>query len=449
MVVRPAGMCWRRAAIACLALTFSLFAARAQALPAFAAQTGQTCETCHVGGFGPQLTPYGRLFKLNGYTMRSGPINAPLAVMAVASYLRTSRDQPSPPPPHFGLNDDFAVDQVSLFLAGGLGSHFGGFAQVTYDGVGRAWTWDNLDLRAVAPLTIKGKSVVLGASLNNNPTVQDPWNTLPAWGFPFTSSTLAPSPVGAPLISGALAQNTLGLTGYAWIDAALYIEAGAYASPGASLLTHLGADPASPGDIDGAAPYARAAFQQTVGEHTLEAGLVFLQAGVFPGRDHSAGVSDRFTDVGVDASDHVALANGDVLTFNARYIDERQTFRASRALGLAANRHDSLRDFRADASYDWRGGIGARVQVFDTTGSADALLYSANRTARPDTSGLMLQIDGTPFGGAAQPMRRLNLRAGVQYTIYARFDGAGANFDGAGRRASDNNTLRIFTWVAF
>ena len=89
------------------------------------------------------------------------------------------------------------------------------------------------------------------------------------------------------------------------------------------------------------------------------------------------------------------------------------------------------------------------MQVFDTTGSADALLYSANRTARPDTSGLMLQIDGTPFGGAAQPMRRLNLRAGLQYTIFTRFDGAGVNFDGAGRRASDNNTLRIFTWVAF
>jgi hypothetical protein len=37
----------------------------------------------------------------------------------------------------------------------------------------------------------------------------------------------------------------------------------------------------------------------------------------------------------------------------------------------------------------------------------------------------------------------------VQYTAYARFDGARLDFDGAGRKASDNNTLRVFTWLAF
>jgi hypothetical protein len=426
-----------------------ILAGHAEALPAFAGQTGQTCQTCHVGGFGPQLTPYGRLFKLNGYTMRSGPINVPLAVMAVASYLRTDKDQPPPSPPHFGANDNLALDQVSLFLAGGLGSHFGGFAQVTYDGVGRAWTWDNLDLRAVAPLMVKGHSVVLGASLNNNPTLQDPWNTLPAWGYPYTSSVLAPSAPAAPLIAGGLAQKTLGVTGYAWIDASVYLEGGAYVTPGAGTLKHLGADPLAPGDIDGAAPYGRIAVQRTLGAHTLEAGLFFLEAGIFPGRDHSAGASDSFRDLGVDASDHWVLASGDVITLNARYTDERQRLAASQPLGLAANRDDSLTDVRADASYYWRNQMGGEVQVFDTSGSSDALLYASARTFRPDTTGVMLQIDGTPFGGAAQPMRRLNVRAGVQYVIYTRFEGAGANFDGAGRRASDNNTLRFFTWFAF
>src|SRR5579872_1397237 len=319
---------FRRAAVMLFApAMLLLFGGRAQALPAFAAQTGQTCQTCHVGGFGPQLTPYGRLFKLNGYTMRAGPINVPLAVMAVASYLRTDKDQPPPAPPHFGANDNIALDQVSLFLAGGVGSHLGGFAQVTYDGVGRAWTWDNLDLRAVAPLTLGGTSVVLGASLNNNPTVQDPWNTLGAWGFPYTSSALAPAAPAAPLVSGGLAQKVLGLTGYAWIDATLYLEGGAYVSPGAGALRRLGADPLAPGDLDGAAPYGRVAVQKTVGAHTLQGGLFFLQAGVFPGGDHSAGASasDSYRDLGVDASDVWVLASGDVITLNARYTDERQT----------------------------------------------------------------------------------------------------------------------------
>ena len=42
---------------------------RAVALPSFAQQTGQPCVTCHVGAFGPQLTPFGRALKLGGYTL--------------------------------------------------------------------------------------------------------------------------------------------------------------------------------------------------------------------------------------------------------------------------------------------------------------------------------------------------------------------------------------------
>lgn len=41
----------------------------AVALPAFARQTGQNCVACHAGGQFPELTPYGRMFKLTGYTM--------------------------------------------------------------------------------------------------------------------------------------------------------------------------------------------------------------------------------------------------------------------------------------------------------------------------------------------------------------------------------------------
>src|SRR5260370_28529001 len=40
----------------------------AHALPSFARQTGQRCAACHVGGDWPQLTPWGRFFKLSGYT---------------------------------------------------------------------------------------------------------------------------------------------------------------------------------------------------------------------------------------------------------------------------------------------------------------------------------------------------------------------------------------------
>ena len=44
----------------------------AQAVPNFATQTGQPCTACHIGGYGPQLTPFGRAFKIGGYTQSGG-----------------------------------------------------------------------------------------------------------------------------------------------------------------------------------------------------------------------------------------------------------------------------------------------------------------------------------------------------------------------------------------
>src|SRR6476619_3024700 len=46
------------------------FAPSAQALPSFARQTGQPCGTCHTNF--PGLTPFGRRFKLLGYTTGGG-----------------------------------------------------------------------------------------------------------------------------------------------------------------------------------------------------------------------------------------------------------------------------------------------------------------------------------------------------------------------------------------
>jgi hypothetical protein len=436
--------------------SLALGAVPAHAVPAFAAQVGQPCQACHVGGFGPQLTPFGRNFKMGGYTQRSGGFTVPLSAMAVASYLNTQKAQ-NPPTPGFASNNNFAVDQVSLFLAGGLGNHLGAFIQTTYDGIARAFTWDNLDVRAVTTAEIKGANLVLGASLNNNPTLSDPWNTLPAWGYPYTGSGLAPSPSASPLISGALAQTSLGVTAYAWINSTVYLEAGAYGSPGATTLTHLGADPTSPGSIKGLAPYARIAVQKDVAGGTLEAGAFGMRTSVYPGLDRSLGLTDDYTDLGLDASYIKTLQSGDVVTANVRYVHERQdlNYTCATAIGSDINcpTGNDLNDIRADLSYYWRNKIGATVQVFNTTGSANPFVYQAisgNRLAKPDSTGVTFQLDGTPFGGAGSPLGpRFNMRVGLQYTFYTEYNGAGSNYDGMGAKASDNNTLRVFTWFAY
>jgi len=421
----------------------------AAAVPSFAAQTGRPCEACHVGGLGPQLTPFGREFKLHGYTARAVSFNVPFAAFIHNSYTHTQKAQEPSPAPSFGPNDNVAIDQISVFLAGGVGSHFGAFIQNTYDGVAKAFTWDNLDVRAVTPAHIGGADMVLGLSLNNSPTVQDAFNTLPAWGFPYTTSSLAPSPAAAPII-GNLAQTTIGLTAYAWINSSLYAEFGGYRSPSAGFLTHAGADPFDPGKIDGEAPYARLAYNKNFGDRNFELGAFWLNANLFPGRDQTTGLSDHYADIGLDGSYQYFAPNKDVFTINARYTHERQALDASRALGLASGPIDDLDDFRVDASYYWRSKIGASAQLFDTWGSPDALLYAGNRIPRPDSSGVVLQLDATPYGDGKSPFgQRFNLRVGVQYTAYFRFDGASTNFDGFGRSAADNNTLRVFTWIYY
>ncbi|MBV8681413.1 MAG: hypothetical protein JO111_00965 [Caulobacteraceae bacterium] len=420
----------------------------AHAVPSFAVQTGRPCEACHVGGLGPQLTPFGREFKLHGYTTRAVSFNVPLAGFIQGSYTRTNKGQ-SPPTPHFATDDNFAVDQISLFVAGGFGDHLGAFIQTTYDGVAHAFHWDNLDIRAVTNATIAGVKSVLGISLNNNPTVQDPFNTLPAWGFPYTSSALAPALPATPFI-GNLAQTTVGLTGYAWINDRTYVEFGGYRSPSSHFLTHWGADPTAPGNIDGVAPYGRVAYDWNLGEKNVEIGAFAMDARIFPGHDQSTGLTDHYDDVGMDTSFQYTAPNHDVVTFNARYTHESQRLNASTALGLAANPRQNLQDLRVDASYYWRDKVGFSTQVFYTWGSPDELLYQGSRRNRPDSSGILFQIDDTPFGNGRSPFgQRFNLRVGVQYTDYFQFSGAATNFDRMGRNASDNNTLRFFVWIYY
>jgi hypothetical protein len=439
---------------ACLGATLLLgfWTAPAHAVPAFAAQTGRPCEACHVGGFGPQLTPYGRTFKLNGYTQRSTAFSLPFSAMAVASYVRTAKAQPEPPAAHFNTNDNFGLDQISVFLAGGFGSHFGAFVQATYDGIAHAFTWDNLDLRAVTHLAIKGADILLGVSANNNPGVQDPWNTLPAWGFPYTSSALAPSPGAATLLDGALAQTSMGATAYAWINQTYYVEAGAYGSPGTNALGRLGADPFSPGDIQGLAPYGRIAMQRPLGGGTFEVGGVALHADLHPGRDRTTGLLDHYTDLGLDASWQRALARGDTISVNTRWLHESQNLEASCSLAGApvdGCAHNDLTSAQLDTSYYWKNKVGLTLGVMNLAGSANPVINAANRNFSPNSTGLLVQLDGTPFGGRPQPARRLNLRVGLQYSHFGRFDGARHDFDTTGRNAADNDTVRVFTWFAF
>lgn len=444
----------RAALLSCVSVAAGLLVVGpARALPSYAQQVGVACAQCHTVAFGPALTQFGREFKLNGYTLGSQK-SVPLSAMLVGSFNQTAGDVPGGAAPHFGDNDNFAVNELSGFFGGRITDHVGGFAQVTYSGVDRATAWDNLDLRFADNFKLGERSVLYGFSLNNNPTTQDLWNSTPGWGYPYTGSDLAPAPSAAPLIDGGIAQQVLGLTAYAELDDWLYLEAGGYRQLGDRLLDNLGLD--QPGQLDhvrGTAPYWRVVLQKEIGQHYVSGGLFGLSTTLYPGNDRSAG-TNSYTDWGYDATYQYTDGVNNAVTAQLTYIREDQRLRASAALDESTRVGNSLDEFKLNLQYGFRQTYVASVGYFDTTGKRNPSLYApspidGSASGRPDSRGYVLEADWVPWGKLTSPGQPwMNLRLGVQYTSYDRFNGGDRNYDGFGRNASDNNTLYVFAWLA-
>ncbi|MFI4922479.1 MAG: cytochrome C, partial [Burkholderiales bacterium] len=122
----------RWALILALTLGALLQAGNAHALPAYARQTGQECIACHISF--PELTPYGRYFKLTGYTIGQRQL-VPLAMMAqigVTSISNNTMDDGSGASV-INRNNNPLFSGASIFLAGKATDFLGAFIQYTYD----------------------------------------------------------------------------------------------------------------------------------------------------------------------------------------------------------------------------------------------------------------------------------------------------------------------------
>ena len=58
----------------------------------------------------------------------------------------------------------------------------------------------------------------------------------------------------------------------------------------------------------------------------------------------------------------------------------------------------------------------------------------------PDSRGFIGEINYLPW---------LNTKLQLQYVRYTKFNGLSNDYDGAGRNASDNDTLYLLAWVNF
>lgn len=437
------------------ALLVSLSVQNALAVPSFARQTGLACEACHT--VFPQLTSFGRLFKASGYTlfntlkvqdinqMKKSTLSIsdfpPVSAMVMAS---TSAEAKANDANSSKTSTDFP-QQASLFYAGRISDNVGAFVQITYDDQSGSFGMDNTDIRFADVVHLDGHPLIYGVSLNNNPTVQDLWNSVPAWSQPFIASPQLQGPP-TPQIEGAMAQSVAGLTAYAYLDQTWYGEAGLYRS------ALQGASAASNGNttnnvINTAAPYWRFAYESDWGDSSFEVGTFGLYAaldnpttpagnainGSLQGAPH-----DNFLDAALDTQ-YQYTTDEEQISLDARWIHEEEKLNASFPIGFASNSKDHLDSFNVSGSYFWRREIGATLGIFDVEGSNDPL-YFGSAQGSPNTTWGMAEVDYLPWQ---------NVKVGLQYNAFFKFDGSSSNYDGAGRNASDNNMLFAYLWLAF
>ena len=463
----------------------------ANALPAFARQTGQNCLSCHAGGQFPELTPYGRLFKLTGYTI--GERTVPLSVMGVAGYARpTNTSKSDDPSVDFAKDGALVFGSSSVFLAGKVTDNIGVFAQNTYDNYSAQDTngkWhghsgaDNIEIRYADRFIDDHGDLIVGLSLNNNPSISDPWNSAAAW----MQYVPVPSPGAFQFADGATpfpgfgaGGNLAGLTAYAYWNQTLYGEVGFYRTANKIF------SPFSAGVVRSELtnlrgtnnPYWRLAYTREWGPHNLMVGSSGMIAHVYDIGSDTADPNNlgRFRNIGLDAQ-YQYLLDPHAVTAQVAYMRQKTDYSVNALAAspffladgttpvAAVNPSDTSKVFRAKVSYVYQAKYGGSVAFFNLTGNTNTLNQSSgfdptgaitsddplatgvastrvngNLSGNPATRGMTYEAFWTPLQ---------YIRVGAQYTMYNKYNGASSNYDGFGRNARDNNTLFFYIWGAY
>jgi hypothetical protein len=475
---------------------------QAFALPAFARQTGQNCVACHAGGQFPELTPYGRMFKMTGYTI--GERSVPLSVMGVLSYAKVNdTSKTDDPTVDFQKNGAPMFATGSVFLAGKVTDNIGAFIQNTYDNYasqsaegrfkGHSQA-DNMDIRYADHFIDTDRDLALGLSINNNPTVSDPWSSAAAWmqyvpGASPTSHQFADGPYPG---YGA-GSNLAGASVYGYWNKIIYAELGTYRTANRAFsFMSAGIPNGGTTHLEGNNnPYWRFAYSREWGPHNLMIGTSGMNAHVYDDPTDTS-IPDSVSHIkntGIDAQYQYLL---DTHTITAQMAYMRQTTNYSVASGNPTapsftdslgnsynfvdasgnplpltNSSDTTNIFRAKVSYIYQAKYGGSLAFFNVTGTTN----TANQTSGYDPCSLTVNSTADTTVGCA-PSTRVGgnfsgnpatrgftyeafwtpvqyVRVGAQYTTYSKFNGATDNYDGFGRNAKDNNTLRLYVWAAY
>jgi len=469
------------------------FLAPAQAIPVFARQTGHNCQACHISY--PELTAYGREFKLNGYTFgEAQPVPLAFALMAEWTKPADNQDHGSGQQTCMTIGASCSPGQFtqwSLFAGGRVTEDLGAFIQYSSNQfilVNNQITGsqDNTEFRYVHRFST-GKSTMeddslVGILLNNNVTMQDVWHSASAWRFPwFPYNGVSFGPVAGALIStDALGHRAVGLGAYTWIQKNWYAELSLYKSPwsgplgwmvngngnfnsGSATASSLSTAPSgsllpsgavgAPSDvIDRYAPYYRLAYSRDWGYHSFEIGVFGMHTKTYydPNNQDTANI-EEYRDTVVDAQYQFNKNEPWVYTTSASWTHESRSNSALMVSdGLATNSSDTVNEFhiRGTAYYDRTYGV--TLAYSSINGTSDPALYGATGTASAGSGGSATGDPKTTYWELELNYVPLqDMRFSLYYLKYGRLNGGTNNFDGVGNNASGQNTIAAAIWWIF
>lgn len=425
-----------------------LVAANALAVPSFTRQTGRPCSGCHT--VFPELTPYGREFKLGGFvagdklekerSLRKIPVSVS-GVLSNTSTAKTS-DVTSDDFPH---DRDTILQEASLYYGGRIAGNVGALVQYKYSAADFKWATEMADIRYASETTLgKEQQLIYGLTINNNPSIADIYNSAPMWSLPHIGSDVAVMPNAATLVDNALASQVGGIGAYARWNELIYAEVTVYRKA-TGLFHPLSSGVQITNVLSGYAPYWRFALQYESSPHNFEVGAFGFDARVFPNAAQPSGPTDHFRDLALDAQ-YQYIQGSHSLSAHATYIHEKQEWDASFPLEMSSSPSSTLTTSRADVHYFYRHRLGGGLQYFTTSGDADRVRYdtgdavNGSLSGSPNTSGWNALLTYLPIQ---------NIQLGVQYTVYDKFNGGRSNYSGSGRSAANNDTLYVYLWVLY
>ncbi|MFA7270549.1 MAG: hypothetical protein WC073_14515 [Sterolibacterium sp.] len=428
----------------------------AQAVPSMARQTGQACTACHT--VFPELTPYGRQFKLGAFAQSSDQWDQqPLAQrLPIAGALQVSRTNTSNTSAGGTMPTDFPHDNkviaqtAAIYYGGKIADNAGALIQYNYDGIEKTWGMEMFDARYARSVKLADKELMYGVTLNNSPTVSDIYNSTPAWSFPHTGTAARQMPA-ASIVDMTLASKVSGVGAYGMWDDLVYVEVANYRTAKTGAFRFVGwgqqwnSDELAGSVVEGNAPYWRLALQKESGPHSFAVGTYGMSAKLWQDvNDRSLG-TNRYRDVAYDAN--YQYIEGDHSTsVRVTWIKEKQDWNAAVVNGgMVSNSNDTLKTFRADAHYFFQNQWGGILQYFKTTGTTDDLRYNTgdplmgSTNGNPNTKGWTAELNYLPLQ---------NIKLALRYTRYQQFNGASTNYT-PGRNASDNDNIFLMGWFMF